>query len=282
MKEKLLKLWRAVKLTITEFLDADPFLYSASISFYTLFSLPPVLFVMVQIAGYFWGDEAVSQELFNQINNVVGNKAATTIQELLANVDTESSGVWGTILSIVLLLIATTTVFISIQKGLNSVWGIKTAPENQIIKMLVDRLRSFTTVVALGFLMIVSLITDTILLLVMDNLKQVFPEITIYFAQIINWLLSLTLSALLFTYLFVVLPDTKIKWKYGFYGGVITAGLFFIGRYFISLYISTSTMDTTYGAAGSLVLILLWVYYSSLILLLGGKITEMHIRKKIK
>src|SRR5690606_36558301 len=151
MKEGLLKLWRAVKVTITEFFDADPFLYSASISFYTLFSLPPVLFVMVQIAGYFWGDEAVSQELFNQINNVVGSTAATTILESLANVDTESSSVWGTSLSIVLLIIATTTVFISIRKGLNSVWGNKTAPDNQIIKMLVDRLRSFTTVVALGF-----------------------------------------------------------------------------------------------------------------------------------
>ena len=278
MRSKFKKAWNFIKKLISEFLDTDPFLHSASISFYTLFSLPAVLFIMVQIAGYFWGEEAVSSQLYSQVNKVVGNQAALTIQEILANVETVKSNIWHTILSIMAILIGTTTVFISIQKGLNSIWDVKTKIQNNILKILYDRLKSFTTVIALGFLIVVSLISDTVLLLLIDNLKKVFPDLAIYIIQLLNWILSLFLTTLLFSYIFVVLPYAKIGWKNGLYGGIITSLLFFIGRYLISIYIATTTLDTTYGAAGSLVLILIWVYYSSLIILLGGKITEMKFR----
>ena len=279
-KFKIKKKWQFIVRLVTEFIDIDPFLHSASISFYTLFSLPAVLFIMVQIAGYFWGQEAVSSQLYDQINEVVGNKAATTIQDILKNVEAVKSNIWSTILSVGVLLIGTTTVFISIQKGLNAIWDVKPKIQNNILIIIYDRLRSFTTVVALGFLIVVSLISDTVLLLLIDNLKKLFPDMAIYIIQLLNWFLSLFLTALMFSYIFVVLPYAKIGWKNGLYGGILTSILFFIGRYLISIYITTTNLDTTYGAAGSLVLILVWVYYSSLILLLGGKITEMKFMKK--
>ncbi|UOB18482.1 YihY/virulence factor BrkB family protein [Abyssalbus ytuae] len=279
MKINFKKIWKASNKFVAEFLDADPFLHSASISFYTLFSLPAVMFIMVQIASYFWGQEAVTQQLYSEISKVVGSTTAGTLQEILANVEAVKSNVWRTIWSISLLLIGTTTVFISIQKGLNSIWNIYRKPQNNLLRILYDRLRSFTTVIALGFLIVVSLLSDTVLLLLMDYLKRIIPEVTVYLLQAVNWILSMLLTSILFSYIFIILPHAKIPWKSAFYGGVITSILFFVGRFLISFYIATSSLNTVYGAAGSLALILIWVYYSSLILLLGGKITEMKYKE---
>ncbi|MFZ6053106.1 YihY/virulence factor BrkB family protein [Halocola ammonii] len=278
-KGKLRAAYDLVKTSLSEFGTADPMTHAAAIAFYTIFSLPAAIFIIVFSAGYIYGQEAVTGELFYQIKDLVGENAAKQIQAILSNVKTSGNSFLATLLTIGALLFGATTVFISIQNGLNSIWGVKPKPSSGILKFALDRMWSFTMVLSLGFLLLVSLIIDTVLVVLADYVERFLPEVSVFMMQIANFAISLGVIAAVFTLIFKVLPDVKTGWRQCWVGGFITSGLFFIGKYLIGFYLSQSDLTSTYGAAGSLVLILIWVFYSSVILLLGGKVTEVYVKE---
>lgn len=244
--------------------------------------MPAILYLVVRIVGYFFGQEAISGQLSEQIDALVGNNAAETIEQVLATTEREEKSIFTAVLSFATVIIGSTTVFGSIQGGLNRIWKVKASPSAGIGKRILDRLFSLTIVITLGFLMIVSLVIDAGLAYFAGYLKETFPDTTVYVANALNVIVSLGVIGVLFTFLLKLLPDVKLQWKHAWIGGVSTALLFFLGKYLIGFYLIKSNLGSSYGAAGSLVLILVWVYYSSLILLLGGKITETYAKRQGK
>lgn len=267
------KVWAILKETYKRFNSDDPMSYSATIAFYTIFSLPALLIIIVRVASTFFGEEAVQGEIVSQISNLVGKESAKDIQDILKNASLSTNTVWATVVSIGTLIFSSTTVFISIQKALNSIWRVRPKPERGWLKLVKDRLSSFVIVVVLGFLLLVSLVMDAALQFFMDYIQKMFSGLSVVIAFLFENLIALAISTFIFGLIFKVLPDAELKWKDVFAGALITAILFAIGKYLIGLYLGTSDLGDTYGAAGSILILLVWVYYSSLLILIGAEIT---------
>lgn len=272
------KAWKILKETVQKFIKDEPMSYGASIAFYTIFSLPAVLIIITVVAGYAFGQEAVTGELYDQIKNLVGPQSANEIQKIIQNASLSESGMVATVIGIATLTFSATTVFISIQNALNSIWGVKAKPQKGWLKLIINRVLSFTLVVTLGFLLLVSLLLEAGLQIFGEFLASILTGVTYYIMRLINYSISLVVITCVFAMVFRVLPDARVKWKDVWMGAFVTTLLFTLGKYLISLYLGTSNIDSTYGAAGSLVLVLVWVYYSSLILLLGAEFTQVYSR----
>lgn len=257
----------------TRFFEDNPMLYAASIAFYTIFSLPATLLIIVAIAGRFFAREAVTGELYQQIRDFVGSKSALEIQQIIENASQSSSGTIATIVGVATLLFSATTVFVSIQSALNAIWKVKPQPQRGYVKFIIDRLLSFALVITLGFLMMVSLLLDTLLALFKGFLTAVFSGVTYYVMEAINFSISFLVISFIFALILKFLPDAKIKWSDVRMGAIVTTILFILGKFLIRLYLNNSNFENTYGAAGSFVVILIWVYYSSVILLIGAEFT---------
>lgn len=267
------------KETFNGFGKGDPMVYSASIAFYTMLSLPGMIILIINSAGALFGQEAVSGELYAQIKGIIGPESAGTVQKIVENASTSEENLVATIISIVTLLISATTVLISLQKALNRTWGVKAQPKGKWwLKMLLDRVFSLAMLVSLGLLLAVSLMLDTLLSLLSDYLNQTLGEVSLYILWIINTVLALALATLVFALVFKILPDAKIRWRDVWVGAIITTLLFVAGKFLIGIYLGNSDLATTYGAAGSFVIILFWVYYSSIIVLFGAQCTQVFAR----
>lgn len=263
--------------TFHNFIDDRGLKLSASLSYYTLFSLAPLLLLLISIAGFFYGREAIQGHVFNEINGLIGNKAAVQIQEIIQNMELSGKTRTAFVIGIVTLLIGATSVFSEIQDSINIIWKLKVKPKRGWVKVIKDRLLSSSLIVVFGFLLIVSLIVNGILLTLNNFLKNYFPEVTIIFFQILNVMISFGVITILFGIIFKVLPDAKIEWKDVRIGALFTAFLFTIGHLLIGLYIQSSSTGNAYGAAGSLIIILVWVYYTATILYFGAEFTKVYI-----
>lgn len=250
--------------------------YSAAIAFYTIFSLPGILMVTVAIAGTAYDAELVQSELFNQIEQLIGPQSAQEINKVLLNIEQSGEITFAKTIGIVTLLFSATTVFVSLQEGLNKIWGIKAKPKYGFLKLMADRLLSLALIISIGFLLLVSLVADALLVLFNDQVADYLSGITSSIVIVINILLSLAIITLIFAAIFKVLPDAKIKWRDVWVGAFITTLLFTLGKYLIGFYLGTSTVGTTYGAAGSFILLLVWIYFSTTILLLGAEFTFVY------
>lgn len=275
MKSFFRKTWDILKDINEKIQNNDPFSYSASIAYSTIFSLPAVLIIIVRIASYFYSDEAVNGELYGQLSGLVGKKSSLMIQEAIKNANQSGVGVIATTIGIITLAVSATTVFLSIQNGLNNIWGVKPKPEKGLIKLLVNRLLSFAIVVSMGFIMLVSFVIDAVLVVLQGYISKILSGLTAILMQAINYSISLAVTTIIFAMIFKVLPDAKIKWKDVWIGAFATTIFFIIGRFLIGLYLGNSSVGSTYGAAGSVVVILVWVYYSSFIMLLGAIFTQV-------
>jgi membrane protein len=267
------------KETIEEFMNDNALKLSASLSYYTLFSLAPMLLVVLSIVGFFYGKEAVEGQFYNQINWLVGKEAAKQIQELIRHAQLSGKTGIAAIIGVVTLIIGATGVFAEIQDSINQIWALKPKPLNGLLKYLVNRLLSFSLIVSLGFLSIVSLLLNTMLTIFSEKVKVLFSDATVYLFWILNITFIWGVMTILFTVIFTVLPDGKVKLKDTFIGAGVTAALFMVGKYVIGLYLGQSDIGGAYGAAGSVVIILLWVYYSSLILFFGAEFTKVYAFK---
>ncbi|GAB3817200.1 YihY/virulence factor BrkB family protein [Pontibacter rugosus] len=282
MKEKIKLTWTLTKRTFKEFADDKPLDYAAIIGFYTIFSMPAVLIITIRIAGVFFGEEAVRGELANQIGGIVGRNSAEQIQNIVQNASQSSSSTIGTVVGIATMVFTATTVFVALQDSLNAMWEVKAKPERGWLKLIVDRVLSLAMIISLGFLLLVSLSIDVVMGLVNDYIRQEFSGIAVYFITAGNIIISILTSILIFASIFKVLPDAKIKWPNVWVGATVTALLFVLGKYILNIYFQHDPLADTYGAAGSLVLILVWVYYASIIFLLGAEFTQVYSREHDK
>lgn len=274
----LSKTWYLLKTTFLEFNDDNAIKLSAALSYYTIFALPPLLIIIITICGFFFGEEAVTGELYGQINRLVGNEAAIQIQDAIKNVQLSDSNVFVTIFGVVMLLIGASGVFAEIQSSINFIWGLRAKPNKGLKKFIQNRIMSFSMIVSVGFLMLVSLMVNATLDLLNSRLKIYLEDSTVYLFYVLNLIIVLASITLLFAIIFRTLPDGIIKWKDAFIGAGCTAVLFMIGKFAIGFYLGNSTIASVYGAAGSIIIILVWVYYSAIILYFGAEFTKVYAK----
>ena len=261
-----------------ELLDDKGFKMAAALSYYSAFSLGPLLIIVIAIAGFFFGEDAARGQIFYELKNLVGPDGAIMIETILKGAASKSAGFFAALVSIVLLVLGSIGVFLELQESLNIIWGVELRPGRGLWLFIRNRLISFSMVVATGFLLMVSLIISSAISLVNTYMSEQFPSI-IPLAFIFNNLSSLIVLTVMFAMVYKVLPDVIISWKYVWFGAILTSVLFTLGKYLISLYLGSSTFSSTYGAAASLVIIFVWIYYSGLILYFGAELTQV-VRKR--
>jgi membrane protein len=244
---------------------------SASLAYTTVFSFGPLLVVIIFLCSIFLGQEAVQGRIYDQMKSFVGPDTALQLQTIIQNASLSGKGTSAAIIGIITLLFSATAVFAEIQDSINTIWGFKAKPQKGIWQFVRTRFLSFSIVISLGFLLLVSLAVTTIVEGISDRLKSHFPDVTVIAFYIFNLVISFSVIAVLFLLIFKVLPDAKTKFKDVLPGAIASSVLFMAGKFGISFYIGKSNIGTTYGAAGSLVILLLWVYYSAIILYLGAE-----------
>ena len=254
--------------------DDDALRLGASLAYYTLFAIGPVLLVATAIAGLVFGPEAVRGEIVNQLDGLIGREGALTVQTLLEGASKRQAGIFATILGSFAFIIAATGAFLELQVALNTIWRVKPKPGAYLKALIIDRIRSFGLVVAVGFLLLVSRVITAALAALSAWISQRWPGFPATL-KAISLIVSLIVTSGLFAMLFRFLPDVRLLWKDVATGAVVTAVLFMIGQQAIGLYLGQSTMTTSYGAAGSVMVLLLWVYYSCQILLFGAEFTRL-------
>lgn len=277
-KKNTLNFLDLLKESIRSFVENDVMKYSASLSYYTIFSIAPMLIMAIAMGSFLFGRDAIEGNLFRQINSIVGNDAARQIQDMLKHTTLHKNSFLATTIAVVVFIIGATGVFGEIQSTINKIWGLKAKPKKGLIKYFVSRILSFAMVVSIGFLMIVSLLASAMIEILNEKLNNYLPNTT-FIITIVNNVVALIIISLFFTIIFKYLPDSIVKWKDALVGSVFTSILFLLGKYVIGLYLSNSTTTSIYGAAGSLIIILLWIYYSSILLYFGAEFTKVYALK---
>jgi membrane protein len=270
------KVWLLIRETVQKFQDNDPVVYAAAIAFFTVFSLPSVLIIIVRILSSFVSKDEIQQNIAEQIESLIGPASAEEIISIIENRALQSSGILVTIVGIFFLLFSSTVIFAFLQKALNAIWGVKPKPEKGALKFAKDRLLSFSIIIVLGFLMLVSLALEAILSFARDYLEALFSSYTVYVMDVTNYFIALVVISGIFALIFKFLPDAKIRWRDVLVGAVVTGLLFSLGKFLIGLLLSNTNITSTYGAAGSLAGILVWVFYSSIIVLIGAMFTRVY------
>lgn len=276
--KRLKNIWSILKETVTEFANDNVTKLSASLAYYTVFSLGPLVMVVVSLTGLFFEDKAVKWKVYWQIKDLIGQETADQVITVIQNMQ-ESNASTFSIISIGILIFGATTIFADMQGSINYIWSIRAKPQKGWLKFLKNRLLSFSMVLGISFLLIVSLLVNTAVDLFAGSLMSKVYEEAILVYNIFNLLLLFVIITSLFAVIYKVLPDANIKWKDSFIGASFTGVLFMIGKYLISLYLSSSNMHNTYGASASIVILLSWVYYTAIILYFGAEFTKVYAQK---
>jgi membrane protein len=280
---KLKTFWNLLKKTYLNWISNEPFEQSAVIAYYTLFSLPSLLIIVVSIAGYFFGKEAVQGRITGQIADFIGKDSAMAIEKMISSAALTNNSTLAVIFGIAMLLFGATGVFFQMKRAMNNIWNVA-AKKDTFLRMIIDRVISFGMVLALGFLLLLTLIISAGIKILSDYISGSAPVLTSIGLEVINYVLSFMFITALFAAIFKLLPDIKIRWKITFLGAALTTIFFLIAEFLISFYFGKSNPGSVYGGASSVVLILLWVNYSCLILFFGAEFTvqyALHIKERI-
>lgn len=277
---KLKVFWELLKETYDEWSNDNALRLGAALSYYMIFSLPPVLLIVIALAGFIFGEDAARGRIVEEIQGLIGRGGAEGVETMIRNAYKPEAGIIATIVGVVTLVIASTGVFAELQDALNTVWNVKPAEGRGILDILRVRLFSFIMIVGIGFLLLVSLVVSAGISALNDYVLQYQADlISKPLLQIINLVVSLTISTGLFAMIYKLLPDVRIAWKDVWLGAFFTSMLFTIGKFAIGLYLGNSDIGSSYGAAGSMAIILFWVYYSSQILFFGAEFTQVYSRR---
>lgn len=276
MIHKTKGLWKALRDAGIGFVDDNAFKLSASLSYYTIFALGPLLIIIISLAGIFFGKEAVQGRIYGQLTDLVGSESALQIQDIIINIQNTHSTTTGAIIGAAILFIGATGVFTEMQDSINYIWSVKAKPKRSWLKFIINRLLSFSLIVGMGFILLVSLIVSAVLTLLSDRLMSLFPNYTVAMFHVIDTAIILIVISALFTVIFKILPDAIISWKDAIMGAMLTAVLFLTGKFLIGYYIGRSNLGVTYGTAASIIILLTWVYYSAMILYFGAEFTKMY------
>ena len=268
-------IWKLLSATYTKWTADHAQGLGAALAFYAIFSLAPLLLIVIAIAGSVFGQEAAQGEIIGQIQGLVGEESAKAIQTMLEEARKPAAGIIATVVAIVLLFLGATGVFAQLQEALNIIWRVKAKPEQGMWKILKDRFISLLAVLGTGFLLLISLVISAALSAIGTTLEQFLP-VPGFLLQLINFLVSFAIVTLLFAMIYKLLPDRSIQWSDVWIGAIITSLLFTIGKFVIGVYLGKSDVGIAYGAAGSLVVMLMWVYYASQIFLFGAEFTAVY------
>ncbi len=265
--------WTLTRETFASWSEDNAFRLSAALAYYAVFSLAPLLILVIAMAGTIFGNKIAQGEVMDQIEGLIGTGGASAIRTLIENAHTQGTA-RASVLSVLSLLFGATGVFVSLQDGLNTVWQVKPKPRNLVVGFVRQRIHTFTMVLGIGFLLLISLIVSAMISAVGKYFGNTLVPVNLL--QTGNFLVSLGIITVLFAMIYKLLPDVNIRWGDVWVGAFATALLFSLGKLGIGVYLGRSSMTSVYGAAGSLVLILGWVYYSSLILFLGAEFTRAY------
>lgn len=265
-----------LKKSFSSFFEREPFNNSIIVAYYTIFSLPGLLVIVINLAGYFFGKEAVTNQISTQIGSLVGTNAGHDIQNIVLKASETKGTVLSTILSVVTLLFGATGVFYQVQQILNKIWEVKPKPKQKIMKLVRDRLFSFGLIIIVGFLLLVSLVLSAALSAFSNWFSAHITDAVPILFSALDILLSIVVVTLLFAAIFKFLPDVRIPWRRVIPGAIVTAVLFSVAKFLLGLYFGKSDPSSAYGAAGTIILIMLWVSYAGLILFYGAEFTKQY------
>lgn len=274
-KKKLFSgLWRITKKTITTWWNADPFGQSSLVAYNAIFSIPALLVIVISLAGLIFGKEAVQGEISQQISSALGDETAKQVQEIVAKSSNLKTSIIASIIGISTLILGSIGVFSQLQTSLNLIWNVKVNAKKQWLKKIKDNILSFGMVLSIGFLLLISLLITTALTAFSGWLKSVLPDLAVYIFKLLDFLISFGVTSALFAMMFKILPDVKIQWKDVWIGAIVTAFLFVVGKFALGIYFAKADPGSAYGAAGSIILIMLWVSYSCMIFFFGAEFTK--------
>lgn len=278
MRKKIVGAYAYIQVVLKEFSGEDILKFSASLAYYTVLSLVPLLIIIISICDFLFGKSAIDGHVYSQINGLVGKDAAVQIQSAISNIHITGHSFFATVISTGVLLFGATGIFGEVQDSLNKIWGLRIITKRTWWKLLLNRILSFSLILCIGFVLLVSLLLNAILEVFGNYLAHYASNFSILFLHTTDIFLSFLATTFLFSLMFKVLPDAKIKWKDVFIGGCITSLFFTLGKLAIGYYLGKSSIATVYGAAGSIMIIMIWIYYSSIILYLGAEFTKVYAK----
>jgi membrane protein len=271
--------WELLKLTFSEWMNDNTFEWSAALAFYTIFSIAPVLLIAVGVASFFLAPDTATDQIVGEMEQMIGVQGANAVRQVIESSRGFGKGVWAVSVGIITLITGATAVFGELQSALNQIWDVKAKPDRGVIaSFIVDRLRSFSIAVCVGFLLLVSLVISAVLSGLQNYMNNWLPGVP-WVWHTANIVSSLLVIAVLFAMIYKFLPDVMISWKDVWIGAAVTAMLFTAGKYLIGIYLGRTATTSAFGAAGSLVVLLFWVYYSALISFLGAEFTQVYARR---
>ncbi len=280
MIKKLKFFWQLLKDTFTEFNSSGSLKDSAAISYYSIFSIPGLLIIIIWIAGNFFGEEAIRGEITNQIGGLMGTDAAESVQDLIASAMIDKENFIMKTVGVGSLVFAATTLFFQLQQSLNAIWDVEAAPKKAFLKFILDRANSLGMILVIGFLMMTTMLMSTLISLFNAFIKSRLGFGTYILVDVLNYVLGFGMVVLLFALMFKVLPDVKIAWKSVWTGAFFTAVLFTLGKFLLSLYFSEFKPTSTFGKAGTVILIMMWINYTCSLIFFGAELTKVYTYKK--
>lgn len=267
--------------TVNDFLQDKCLKKSASLAYYTVFSIGPLILILIWAVGFFFGTQLESptgarDEIMGELNGLFGNDIATMLNSAIQKISLESKSTIGLYVGVGALIFSSTTIFVDIQNSINEIWRVKAKPKKGWLKIIIDRLISFSMILGLGFLLMASLVLSSIISLMMNYIVKYLPDMNIESLDLVNSGISFAVIATLFGFIFAFLPDAKVRFKDIFWGAIFTTLLFLVGKYFISYYLSNNATASSFGAAGSVIILLAFVYYAAAILYFGAEFTKCY------
>jgi membrane protein len=274
------RIWSFAKELYAEWKADGCFQLAAALSYYTVFSIAPMVTIMINVTSYFLGEEAVTGELYGQLSGLLGPEGAETIQNMVQNSNRQQKGLLATVIGTATLLVSATGAFAALQDALNKIYEVKVDTDGGVWVVLFNRLLAFGMLLCIGALLAGSLLLEVALSAVRGYLFVVLADYAVYLLAALQRLVSFGISTLLFALLFKFLPDVSIPWRRVWPGALLTAALFTVGRTLLGYYLGQSNLASTYGAAASVVLIMLWVNYSAWILFIGAEYIDVYVKRR--
>lgn len=280
MMNKLSFFWDTLKETFTEWNNSDASKDSASLAYYAIFSIPGLLIIIIWIAGNFFGQEAIQGEISNQINDLMGEESAKSIEEMIASALIDKQNIFMKIVGVFSLVFGATTIFFQLQKSLNSLWDVEAAPKKALVKFFLDRANSLGMILVIGFLLMITMLLSTVISLFNNFITIQLGLETYILMEVVNYVIGFLIVVLVFAFMFKVLPDVQISWRSVWTGAILTAVLFTLGKFLLSLYFAEFKPTSAFGKAGTIILIMMWINYSCMLIFFGAEFTKIYAQKR--
>lgn len=280
MESEKLNIWQIIKTTFKDWSARNVNVDAASLAYNAIFSIPGLLIIIIWIAGNFFGEEAVRGEITRYVGSIMGHDVGKSLEDMVVSGMVDKKNVWMKTFGVLTLIFGSTTLFFQLQKSLNKLWDVEATPKKAWQKYILDRANSFGMILIIAFLLLVTLLLSSFLGLASNWIVRYFGLEAAIFAQIINILIGFVFTALLFAFMFKVLPDVEISWKSVWMGAFVTAALFTIGKFLLTFYFNTFKPTSTFGAAGTIILVMLWVNYTCQLIFLGAEFTKVYSKAK--